>query len=74
MYFLSQEFHSVKEENENLRKENRSNVPLYTYERTFNTMSTYVERIKGKIPKKWNFFMTLAFWQIFVFKCAAPGR
>ena len=31
MYFLSQEFHSVKEENENLRKENRSNVPLYTY-------------------------------------------
>ena len=29
MYFLSQDFHSVKEENENLRKENRSSTSLY---------------------------------------------
>ena len=31
MYFLSQEFHNVKEENENLRKENRSNILLNSY-------------------------------------------
>ena len=68
MYFLSQEFHSVKEENENLRKENRSNVPcirtLYNCfdasEPTKHNKHTRVENL-GEGPKKMEFFHDLHF-------------